>query len=81
MDVLFEGEDKEFEVGSRLKHIGYFWRGGGRKAVGKQDGKEERDSDSHLQHLREAGENYVCCRCQGGTLLGDRRSPTHHTGV
>lgn len=41
---------------------GYFWKGVGLKRQGESDGEEEGDSDSQLQHLREDGENDVCCR-------------------
>lgn len=45
-------------------HRGYFWTGVGLRRRGESDGEEEEegDSDSLLQHLREAGENDFCCR-------------------
>lgn len=47
---------------SWLMHGGYFWKGVGLKRRGESDGEDEGDSDSRLQHLREDGENDVCCR-------------------
>lgn len=66
-DVIYRGLDAEIRWAVILTHVqGLFLDDRGSYRGG------ERDGDSHLHHLREAGENYVCCRCPGATLTDTR---------